>query len=188
MTGTHLLSAENLGIMRGERVLFREIFVSAHAGDAILLRGRNGSGKTTLLRILAGLTQPEIGKVTRHTPHHWLGHTNGIKPDESAEQHLKRWAQAWGANTSATSQTLVRDLVDIPSRLLSAGQKRRTALARLQLEYRPLWLLDEPFTALDADGRDALLDQIAAHREGGGAVIAAIHGEAGFNATEQVTL
>jgi len=183
-----LLSAENLGILRGERVLFRDISILVSAGDAVILRGRNGSGKTTLLRILAGLTRPETGKVVRPAPHHWLGHTNGIKPDETAAQHLKRWATAWGADISATSQTWVGDLADIPSRLLSAGQKRRTALARLGLQERPLWLLDEPFNALDADGRTILLDQIAAHRKSGGGVIAAIHGEAGFEPTFEVDL
>ena len=188
MSQTFLLAAENLAIMRGERVLFREISLQVGEGDAIILRGANGSGKSTLLRILAGLTRPEIGTVVRNSPHHWLGHTNSIKPDETPEQHLRRWALAWGADASATSQTWVRDLADIPSRLLSAGQKRRTALARLQLQHRPLWLLDEPFNALDTHGRDMLLAQISEHRSKGGAIIAAIHGEAGFAATREVTL
>lgn len=188
MSEPSLLIAENLGIIRGERVLFQGISFSLAAGDALILRGKNGSGKTTLLRVLAGLTRPEAGSVQRRSPHHWLGHTNGLKPGESPEQHLQRWALAWGVSSNATSQTWVRDVADIPSRLLSAGQKRRTAIARLHLQSRPLWLLDEPFTALDADGHSLLLDEIAEHRKQGGAIIAAIHGEAGFSATAEVTL
>lgn len=188
MTDAPLLGAENLGIMRGERVLFREISFVASPGDAVILRGANGSGKTTLLRILAGLTRPETGKVTRHAPHHWLGHTNGIKPDETPAQHLKRWAMAWGVETNATSQTWVRDLAEVSSRLLSAGQKRRTALARFDLQMRPLWLLDEPFTALDAEGHEFLLKKIEAHRASGGAIIAAIHGEARMPTTREILL
>jgi len=187
LTSAPLLSAENIAIMRGERVLFREVSLEIRAGEAVILRGSNGSGKTTLLRILAGLTRADTGKVTRNAPHHWLGHTNGVKPDETPEQHLKRWAMAWGTSFG-TSHSMVGGLADIPSRFLSAGQKRRTALARLQLEHRPLWLLDEPFTALDTNGRELFLGQIAAHRENGGAVIAAIHGEAGFEATEEMAL
>ena len=187
-----LLSAENLGIIRGERVLFRDISLQVNAGDAVVLRGANGSGKTTLLRMLAGLTRPETGSVSRNAPHHWLGHTNGIKPDETPYQHLNRWAQAWGSDqtvrSQATSQTWVRDLANISSRLLSSGQKRRVALARLELEYRPLWLLDEPFTALDTAGRETLITKIAEHRASGGALIAAIHGEAGFEASQEVEL
>ena len=188
MSQSILLKAENLGIMRGERILFQNVCVHTEPGDAIILRGNNGSGKTTLLRILAGLTRPETGKVTRSSSHHWLGHTNGIKPDETPEQHLKRWAKAWGAAADATSHTWVRDVADIPARLLSAGQKRRTALARLHLEHRYLWLLDEPFTALDASGKQMLLDQFTAHRAVGGAIITAIHGDSGFEATQEIWL
>lgn len=187
-----LLSAENLGIMRGARVLFREISIDVVPGQAVILRGPNGSGKTTLLRILAGLTQPEAGRVERFSTHHWLGHRDSVKPDETAEGHLKRWAKAWGAAWPMASdfdlETLINAPSDIPSYLLSAGQRRRTALARLRLQHRSLWLLDEPFTALDKNGRVMLLDQIESHRKNGGAIIAAIHGSAGFAASTEVEL
>ena len=186
-----LLSGAGLGMIRGERVLFRRVSLSVRPGEALLLRGSNGAGKTTLLRILAGLTRAETGEVTRAAPHHWVGHREGLKPMETPRAHLKLWAEAWGARTGTdpvlTRMGLTRP-ADVAGRDLSAGQRRRTALARLLLEDRPVWLLDEPYTALDADGR-ALIDAlIAEHRAKGGAVIAALHGEAGFAGSTDVTL
>ncbi|MBI1254987.1 MAG: heme ABC exporter ATP-binding protein CcmA [Hyphomonas sp.] len=186
-----LLTGAGLGMIRGERVLFREISVAVRAGDALLLRGANGAGKTTLLRVLAGLTRPEAGRVTRAAAHHWVGHREGLKPQETPREHLKLWTQAWGSGAETdpvlTRMGLTRP-ADVAGRYLSAGQRRRTALARLLLEDRPVWLLDEPYTALDADGRKLVDDLIAAHRAMGGAVIAAIHGEAGFAASGDLTL
>ncbi len=178
-------------MVRGERVLFREIGLALNAGDALVLRGANGAGKTTLLRILAGLTRPEAGTVSRPPAHHWLGHRDGLKPHETPRDHLKLWAQAWGsaADTGAVLNRMgLARPADVAGRYLSAGQRRRTALARLLLEDRPVWLLDEPYTALDAEGRTLVDTLIAEHRANGGAVIAAIHGEAGFAATLELTL
>jgi heme exporter protein A len=186
-----LLTGAGLGMIRGERVLFREVSVAVRAGDALLLRGANGAGKTTLLRILAGLTRPEAGRVTREAAHHWVGHREGLKPQETPREHLKLWAQAWGSGADTDSVLTRMGLArpaDVAGRYLSAGQRRRTALARLLLEDRPVWLLDEPYTALDADGRKRVDDLIAAHRAKGGAVVAAIHGEAGFTASGDLTL
>jgi heme exporter protein A len=186
-----LLTGAGLGMIRGERVLFREVSVAVRAGDALLLRGANGAGKTTLLRILAGLTRPEAGRVTREAAHHWVGHREGLKPQETPREHLKLWAQAWGSGAETDSVLTRMGLArpaDVAGRYLSAGQRRRTALARLLLEDRPVWLLDEPYTALDADGRKLVDDLIAAHRAKGGAVVAAIHGEAGFSASGDLTL
>jgi heme exporter protein A len=186
-----LLTGAGLGMIRGERVLFREVSVAVRAGDALLLRGANGAGKTTLLRILAGLTRPEAGRVTREAAHHWVGHREGLKPQETPREHLKLWAQAWGSGADTDSVLTRMGLArpaDVAGRYLSAGQRRRTALARLLLEDRPVWLLDEPYTALDADGRKLVDDLISAHRAKGGAVVAAIHGEAGFAASGDLTL
>lgn len=186
-----LLTGAGLGMIRGERVLFRDVALSVQAGDALVLRGANGAGKTTLLRILAGLTRPEAGQVTRDAAHHWIGHREGLKPQETPRGHLKLWARAWGSavkTDSALARLGLTRPADVAGRYLSAGQRRRTALARLLLEDRPVWLLDEPYTALDADGR-ALVDAlIAEHRAKGGAIIAAIHGEAGFSASRDLAL
>lgn len=186
-----LLTAAGLGIARGERMLLRSVALNAAPGEAIVLRGANGSGKTTLLRLLAGLTRPDAGEVTRHTPHHWVGHRDGLKPHETPLAHLRLWAGAWGA-TAQIDPILARMALsrpaNVPARFLSAGQRRRTALGRLLLEHRALWLLDEPFTALDADGAALMRTLITGHLGSGGAVIAALHGEAGFPVAREMAL
>jgi heme exporter protein A len=186
-----LLTGAGLGMIRGERVLFRDVSLTVEAGEALVLRGANGAGKTTLLRILAGLTRPEAGRVARHAAHHWIGHREGLKPQETPRGHLKLWAKAWGSpvsTDSALSRLGLARPADVAGRYLSAGQRRRTTLARLLLEDRPVWLLDEPYTALDADGRVLIDTLIAEHRAKGGAIIAAIHGEAGFTASRDLVL
>lgn len=185
------MSGSGLGMIRGERLLFRDVSLDLRAGEALVLRGANGAGKTTLLRILAGLTRPEAGTIVRNGAGHWAGHRDGLKPQETPRAHLALWAQAWGAKADIAailSQMGLTRPADVAARDLSAGQRRRTALARLLLEDRPIWLLDEPYTALDAEGR-ALIDAlVGAHRAKGGAVIAALHGEAGFAVTGEVSL
>lgn len=186
-----LLSGAGLGAIRGERVLFTGIDVSAHSGEAVLLRGRNGSGKTTLLRQLAGLSEPQSGKVTRNSAHHWIGHTNGLKPHETPRTHLAHWARVWGSDgdiEAVLDRMAMTRPADVPSRMLSAGQKRRAALGRLLLTQRDIWLLDEPFNALDTEGQALLADMVIAHRASGGAVVAALHGTAPIEATREVTL
>ena len=186
-----LIAAEGLGVLRGDLVLFRNVSLSLQSGDALVLRGPNGAGKTTLLRVLAGLTRAEAGAVRRHAAFHWLGHRDGLKPQETPESHLALWARAWGAGADIPALLSRMGLLrarEVPARYLSAGQRRRAALARLLLEARPIWMLDEPYTALDAEGRDALEAMISAHRANGGAVIAAIHGEAGFAPSAEINL
>lgn len=181
----------SLGAVRGERVLFKDVSLRAQSGELILLRGANGSGKTTLLRQLAGLSDPQAGKILRTQPHHWIGHTNGLKAHETPRTHLQHWARTWGSQEDIPE--ILRDMgltrpADVPCRMLSAGQKRRTALARLKLEERPVWLLDEPFNALDTDGQAHLAGMIEAQRSAGGTVIAALHGAAPLEATREVAL
>lgn len=191
MTDGLLIEAGGLGAVRGERVLFSGLHLTLRPGEALVLRGPNGSGKSTLLRLLAGLSQPATGEVKRSAPHHWVGHRDGIKPHETPRQHLAHWSRVWGSTLSpegvAGSMGLKRPM-DVPGRLLSAGQRRRTALGRLLLAERPIWLLDEPFNALDASGRDLLGGIIAAHRELGGGIITALHGDAPFEASREVVL
>lgn len=186
-----LLSATNLAAARGERLLFRDVSLSVAAGEALVLRGANGAGKTTLLRILARLTRAEAGDVVRPVSFHWMAHRLGLKPHETPRQHLALWAKAWGASADVGDVLKAAGLArpaDVPARLLSAGQRQRTALARLKLQTRPVWLMDEPFSALDVDARAALEADIAAHRTSGGAVIAAIHGEPGFSPSGELRL
>lgn len=186
-----LLQGDGLGAVRGERVLFRDVSVTVNSGELVLLRGANGSGKTTLLRQLAGLSELQAGTIHRAGPHHWIGHTNGLKAHETPRSHLRHWASVWGSTrdigTILTEIGMARP-ANVPCRMLSAGQKRRTALARLTLEDRKLWLLDEPFNALDKDGQTLLARRIEAHRASGGAVIAALHGSSPIAANSEVTL
>lgn len=191
MSDPVLIAGHGLGAVRGERVLFQDVSVAAAPGELVLLRGANGSGKTTLLRQLAGLSEPQAGTVERATPHHWIGHTNGLKAHETPRSHLKHWARVWGG--AADLASILSDMglkrpANVPCRMLSAGQKRRTALSRLRLQDRKLWLLDEPFNALDAAGQAQLAKMIGTHRAGGGTVIAALHGAAPFEATREVEL
>lgn len=191
MSDPVLMTGHGLGAVRGERILFRDVSIDAAPGELILLRGANGSGKTTLLRQLAGLSEPQAGKVERAGLHHWIGHTNGLKAHETPRSHLKHWAQVWGSD--ADLPAILSDMgmtrpADVPCRMLSAGQKRRTALSRLKVQDRKLWLLDEPFNALDTDGQAHLAEMIETHRAAGGAVIAALHGTAPVSATQEVVL
>ena len=191
MSDVALIEGTGLAAVRGERILYRDVSVSAQAGDLVLLRGANGSGKTTLLRQLAGLSEPQAGTIGRRDLHHWIGHTNGLKAYETPRTHLAHWARVWGSREDISEILASVELnrpADVPCRMLSAGQKRRTALARLHLEQRPLWLLDEPFNALDVDGQALLARMIETHRAAGGAVITALHGTAPVQASVEVVL
>ena len=186
-----LLHANGLAIQRGERVLFRGIGLSLSAGEAIVLRGANGAGKTTLLRMLAGLTRADAGEIARPLPHHWIGHKEGLKPQETPRSHLALWARAWGSGAGIPEileKMALTRAADVPGRYLSAGQRRRTAFGRLLLEDRPVWLLDEPYTALDASGKTMLDNIISRHLASDGALIASMHDAAGFPVTAEVPL
>lgn len=186
-----LVTANKIGAVRGERVLFGQVSFEVRAGEALLLRGKNGSGKTTLLRQLAGLSSPASGAFERQSQAHWIGHANGLKAHETPKSHLQHWARVWGAGPDVGEilrQMAMTRPANVPCRMLSAGQKRRTALGRLHLIHRDLWLLDEPFNALDRDGQALLARMIQDHRARGGAVIAALHGEAPIEASSEVVL
>ena len=190
MTSGPLLKATKLGAMRGDRVLFRDVSLELGTGEAMLLRGDNGTGKTTLLRLLSGLAAPESGHCEAE-PHHWVGHRTGLKPHETPRSHLHLWATAWGAEAdidTILNKMALRRAADVPASGLSAGQCRRTALARTQLVRRDLWILDEPFAALDAAGKALICELIASHRASGGAVIAAVHGDVSIPNTLEVRL
>jgi heme exporter protein A len=189
------LTVENLAAARGLRVLFEGLNFQLSRGEALELRGPNGSGKSTLLRILAGLTQQHAGKVTfaegEDVLRHYLGHSDAVKPTETAGEQARFWARYFGRKDAAALEALERvglsKRADVPGRGLSAGQKRRLALTRLLLDPRPVWLLDEPTAALDMEGRKLVGTLVDEHRSTGGVVIAAIHGE-GFSGARQIDL
>jgi heme exporter protein A len=191
-----MLQAEGLACLRGERVVFADLSFSVGAGEAVLLVGANGAGKSSLLRVLAGLLPPLEGALlwngaealadrTAHARRlRYIGHGDALKPALSAAENLAFYARLWGGEvTPALAALGLADLADLPARVLSSGQKRRLALARLALAMpaagsppsAPLWLLDEPTVGLDSASVARLGTLLAQHREAGGMVLAATH-------------
>lgn len=182
-----MLQADRVAAFRGERLVLHDISFQVESRGALLLIGPNGAGKSTLLRVLAGLVRPEAGQVLWNgadaladLPEHarrlaYLGHQDAIKPALTAAENL-RFPPASRTDIDAALNCLgLQDLADIPARMLSAGQRRRLALARVLLSRAPLWLLDEPTLGLDAPAVDLAGSAFAEHRSGGGIIIAATH-------------
>jgi heme exporter protein A len=192
---SHSFQTRGLAGARGERWLFDGLDLALGPGEVLVVTGPNGTGKTTLLRILAGLLSAAEGAVCWDPPPaegrvalHYLGHQNSVKGALTVAQNLAFWQRLAGANdgvAAAAAQAMfgLEDLVDLPARVLSAGQQRRLALSRLVAIPAPLWLLDEPTTALDAGSVAAFARAVAAHREKGGMAILATHQDLGFEPT-----
>lgn len=187
------LIVNNLAAMRGTRTVFRNLDLTANAGEAYAIIGPNGAGKTTFLRCIAGLLAPSSGSVTVTGGSgeqsvgeycHYIGHLNGIKPALSVIENLEFYSRFLGGGDvwAAAGQLALADLEDIPAAYLSAGQKRRLGLARLLCAYRPIWLLDEPAVSLDAASQDILAQIVSDHLRGGGIVLAVTHTPLGWNA------
>jgi len=183
---------KDLSLVRGERRLFSGLNLEVSAGQAVALTGRNGAGKTSLLRAVAGLLRPSEGvisfegeagpleaEVARSDALHMVGHHDGLKSTRSAWEELlfqTRWTGGSEASARAAATKLDLDrLLDLEVRRLSAGQRRRVALARLLASPRSLWLLDEPMAPLDAGHREGFGALMAAHLAAGGMVLAAVH-------------
>jgi heme exporter protein A len=186
------LIVNNLAAMRGTRTVFRNLDLTANAGDAYAIIGPNGAGKTTFLRCIAGLLPPASGSVAltggddersvgEHC--HYIGHLNGIKPALSVIENLQFYSRFLGGGDvwAAAGQLALADLEDIPAAYLSAGQKRRLGLARLLCAYRPVWLLDEPAVSLDKASQDILAQIVSDHLRGGGIVLAVTHTPLGWD-------
>lgn len=182
------LQIEDLSLSRGGRRLFSGLELRLEPGRACALTGANGSGKTSLLRAVAGLCSVDAGRIAfgdaepsaaRASGLHLLGHLDGLKASRTAGEELAFWAGWLGGTTAALEAAVdrldLRRLLDLEVRRLSAGQRRRLALARLLSAPRPLWLLDEPLSPLDAHWRGEALEIMAAHLSTGGLVLAAVH-------------
>ncbi len=183
---------KDLAISRGERRLFSKLDLTLEAGQAAALVGRNGAGKTSLLRAVAGLLRPAEGAVTfegetgpieaeaaRAEHLHLLGHQDGLKSSRTAWEEL-RFQTLWTGGTEESARAAAKRfdlnrLLDLEVRRLSAGQRRRLALARLAASPRALWLLDEPMAPLDAGQREAFGAVMAEHLSAGGMILASVH-------------
>jgi heme exporter protein A len=186
------LSVSGIEFWRGDRRVLAEVSLELGATECLHLLGPNGSGKTTLLRVITGLLSPEQGVVawggrdTRTDRDGWrgsfsyLGHNDGLKPELTAgenlafETSLRRRLQD-GEVDAALAQVGLAAAGDMPAGILSAGQRRRLAMARVMLAAVPLWMLDEPYTNLDAGGSTLVAGLIGRHLAAGGAAIIAAH-------------
>jgi heme exporter protein A len=191
---TPLDFVEGVGVAcaRGGRIIFRDVGFRLARGEALVVEGPNGSGKTSLLRLIAGLLPAASGTLRmsidgaavndielrgRHVG--WLGHHDAAKPQLTPTESLRFFSRLYGAGNDRIAEGLERvglsRAADLPCQYLSAGQKKRLALARLKLCGRPLWLLDEPLAALDAEGRSLLLTILREHLAEEGIAVIATH-------------
>ena len=189
-----MLEVRDLTAIRDDRELFESVSFSVSAGDLVQVEGRNGSGKTTMLRIITGLGDSEAGEIiwkgveTRkdrdafHQDLLFIGHQTGVKKELTAFENLSFYQQLNGS-TGVTEDDIWMALAkvglagkeDIPAGKLSAGQQRRVALARLWLSRHPLWILDEPLTAIDKQGIKVIEALFVEHTQNGGMVLFTTH-------------
>lgn len=186
------LGITKLSLSRGERRLFSSLSFALWAGEAAALTGANGAGKTSLLRAVAGFIRPDAGTIVFHGAEgvmeaetarrsalHLLGHHEGLKPQRTARQELGFQVEWLGGSAATMDAAVARlklaPLLDLETRKLSAGQRRRLSLARLVAAPRALWLLDEPLAPLDEVWRSVAAELMAEHLAGGGMILAAVH-------------
>jgi heme exporter protein A len=194
------IAVENLACRRSGRLVFSGLSFALSAGQALVVTGWNGAGKSTLLALLAGRLQPEsgtiraddIGEASLPERLHWVGHRDALKAALTAEENL-----AFARDLLGDPALSPRDALDavglahaapLPVAYLSAGQRRRVALARLLVAHRPLWLLDEPTSALDTASQATLLHLMTRHLAGGGLIVAATHQALGIEGAQEVRI
>ncbi|MES2013587.1 MAG: cytochrome c biogenesis heme-transporting ATPase CcmA [Pseudomonadota bacterium] len=201
-----MLLAQGLACLRGDRLLFKNVGFELNAGGLLYVLGENGSGKSSLLRLLCGLLMPEMGEVLWYgksikkdseaylSDLLYLGHLNGLKDDLTALENLQVNAQLAGDLVAEQKILLALKSIGIlrcanlPVRVLSQGQKRRVALAQLWLTERKLWILDEPFAALDTASIEVLADRLNQHLANGGMTIITTHQDVSIHAKSIQTL
>jgi heme exporter protein A len=199
MSPAKALSGDALSCIRGERKIFSNLSFSVSAGETLAVVGPNGAGKSTLLRLIAGLVAIASGTITLSggddnltlaEQAHLLGHRDAIKPSLSVLENVAFWFDFLGGDGGKSDPAAALEAVglghlgNLPTAFLSAGQRRRLAIARLVALKRPVWLLDEPMTALDAAGQATIAALMADHLRDGGLIVAATHQPLGIAARE----
>ena len=203
---TSQLDIEQLACQRGDKILFTDLNLTFKSGDFVQIEGHNGIGKTSLLRILAGLALPLSGKVRWNSCEIgadregyydnllYLGHQYGVKPELTAWENLHFYQQVSSSKQGDDILWQALEMVgllgreDLPASQLSAGQQKRIALARLWLSTAPLWILDEPFNAIDKSGVGVLTRHFEQHAEQGGIVILTSHQDVPSQRLQKVRL
>jgi heme exporter protein A len=192
------LAGSGVTCVRGGREVFAGLDFTVESGEALAVTGRNGAGKSSLLRLIAGLLAATRGAIrldggdaelslAEHC--HFLGHRDAIKPSLTVAENLQFWRDfLGGASGEATQASLdatgISHLASLPASFLSAGQRRRLGVARLVAVKRPVWLLDEPSSALDTQAQSLLAGLMTAHLQAGGLIVAATHDALGISARE----
>jgi heme exporter protein A len=195
------LSASDLACTRGGRGVFAGVSFTVASGESLTIRGRNGAGKSSLLRIVVGLVRAAAGnlaleggdpELTVAEQAHYLGHQDALKPSLSVAENLRFWSAFLGPPAIEASEPLAAveldTLADLPAAYLSAGQRRRLSIARLLAVKRPIWLLDEPTSTLDAAAQARLGEIMREHLAGGGMILAATHGALGPDGARELQL
>lgn len=195
------LIAENLGAERGGEIVVSGVSFSLGDGEGIIVTGPNGSGKSTLLRVIAGLLpaangdvrlegeglEPDVGEAA-----HYLGHKNAMKAALSVRENLSFWQDFSGEPHMDINDALemvgLEATANLPFDYLSTGQRRRISICKLLINYRPIWLLDEPTAGLDAESEAGFADLMRAHLEDGGIVVAATHQPLGLEGCAELRL
>lgn len=194
------LEADALTCRRGGRLIFADLSFRLRSGEAIALTGRNGAGKSSLLAMLCGQLRPEAGTIrVEGAPDvapvelsHVVGHRDGLKTALSAHENLAFAQALLGDAALSPAEALAKvglpHVAALPVGYLSAGQRRRVALARLLVARRPFWLLDEPMSALDTAAQAMLSGLMREHLAQGGAILAATHGPLGLDGVREVKI
>lgn len=190
------IAVTDLSARRGGRLIFRGLSFGVSDGEAMMVVGPNGSGKSTLLRLLTGLSHPESGSIERNPAEQgalrYAGHRDGLKGGLTVAENLTFWGSVYGATkndvNSALDRMALHTVAEMPVNVLSAGWRRRAGLARLLLGEAPLWILDEPYTALDADNVARIDGILSDHVGTGGVVILATHQSPRFAPTQTIDM